>query len=90
LTTSVKEQKFNSKDLFSIYPNPFTDNINIHHNNRGKLKSATILNLQGQIVFKSENLELNIIELSELNNGLYFITLTDTDGISNTIKILKN
>jgi hypothetical protein len=90
LTTSVKEQKFNSKDLFSIYPNPFTDNINIHHNNRGKLKSATILNLQGQIVFKSENLELNIIELSELNNGLYFITITDTDEVSNTLRILKN
>jgi hypothetical protein len=90
LTTSVKEQQFYSKDLFSIYPNPFADNINIDHINRGKLKSATVLNLQGQIVFKSENLELNIIELSELNNGLYFITITDTDGVSNTLRILKN
>jgi hypothetical protein len=90
LTTSVKEQQFNSNGLLSIYPNPFTDNININHNNRGTLKSITVLNLQGQLVFKSENLELNSIDLSELNSGLYFITITDTYGVSNTIKILKN
>ncbi|MDP3929360.1 MAG: T9SS type A sorting domain-containing protein [Bacteroidota bacterium] len=89
LTTIVKEQQFNRSGLFSIYPNPFTDNININHNNRGKLKSVTVLNLQGQLVFKSEDLELNFIELSELNSGLYFITITDTDGVSNTIRILK-
>ncbi len=89
LTTSVKEQ-FKNKDLFSIYPNPFNDKINIYNGTQSKLNSISILNLQGQLVFKSENLDLNDIELSELNSGLYFITLTDTEGVSNTIKILKN
>ncbi len=89
LTTSVKEQ-FYKKGLFSIYPNPFTEKINIYNGTQSKLNTVSILNLQGQLVFKSENLDINVIELSELNSGLYFITLTDTDGVSNTIKILKN
>ena len=89
LTTSVKEQ-FNNKGLFSIYPNPFNDKINIINGTHSKLNTISIINLQGQLVFNSENLDLNDIELSKLNSGLYFITLTDTDGVSNTIKILKN
>ena len=89
LTTSVKEQ-FNNKGLLSIYPNPFNDKINIINGTHSKLNTISIINLQGQLVFNSENLDLNDIELSKLNSGLYFITLTDTDGVSNTIKILKN
>ena len=89
LTTSVKEQ-FNNKVLFSIYPNPFTDKININNGTQSKLNAISILNLQGQIVYKSENLDLNDIELSELKTGLYFITITDTNGLTETIKLLKN
>ena len=89
LTTSVKEQ-FNNKVLFSIYPNPFTDKININNGTQSKLNAISILNLQGQIVYKSENLDLNDIELSELKTGLYFITITDTNGLTETIKVLKN
>lgn len=89
LTTSVKEQ-FNNKGLFSIYPNPFTDKINIYNGTQSKLNAISIVNLQGQLVFKSENLDPNDIELSELNSGLYFITITDTNGFFETIKVLKN
>jgi hypothetical protein len=89
LTTSVKEQ-FNNKGLFSIYPNPFTDKINIYNGTQSKLNAISIVNLQGQLVFKSENLDPNDIELSDLNSGLYFITITDTNGFSETIKVLKN
>jgi hypothetical protein len=89
LTTSVKEQ-FNNKGLFSIYPNPFTDKINIYNGTQSKLNAISIVNLQGQLVFKSENLDTNDIELSELNSGLYFITITDSNGFSETIKVIKN
>jgi hypothetical protein len=89
LTTSVKEQ-FNNKGLFSIYPNPFNDKINIYNGTQNKLNAISIVNLQGQTVYKSENLDLNDIELSELKTGLYFITITDTNGLTDTIKVLKN
>lgn len=89
LTTSVNEQ-FKNKGLFSIYPNPFNDKIKIYNGTQSKLNSISILNLQGQLVFKSENLDLNDIELSELNSGLYFITITDSNGLTDTIKVLKN
>lgn len=89
LTTLVKEQS-NSKDLFSIHPNPFTDKINVYNGTQSKLKSMFILNLQGQLVFKSENLDLNYVELSELNSGQYFITITNTNGFYDTIKVIKN
>jgi len=90
LTTSIKEQWFDNNDLFSIYPNPFTDKIYFNQNNQSKLKSVSVSNLQGQLLFKSEIFDTNELDLSELNSGLYFVTINNTNGKSNTIKIIKN
>jgi CTP:phosphocholine cytidylyltransferase-like protein len=90
LTTQVTEQRFDNNSLFSIYPNPFADKININKNNQSKLKSISVSNSQGQLIFKSEIFDKNELDLSNLNSGLYFVTINNTDGESNTIKILKN
>jgi hypothetical protein len=90
LTTSVEEQRFDNNGLFSIYPNPFSDKITINQKNQSKLKSVSVSNLQGQLLFKSEIFDTNELDLSELNSGLYFVTINNTNGKSNTIKIIKN
>jgi hypothetical protein len=64
----------------SIYPNPATDRISVRYPDMG---SMTISNVVGQSVltfeFKSTNSE--VIEISELEPGLYFINLETSGGM---------
>lgn len=89
LTTSVKNV-FAIKETFNVYPNPFTNTININYLNNDELKSVFITNMQGKVVCNYENLNSNSLQLSELESGLYFITITDTNNNLTSKRILKN
>ena len=41
-------------------------------------------------VYKVEKLTTNELDLSELNNGLYFIAFTDTENNIRTTRVMKN
>ena len=73
-----------------IYPNPFSSMLDIRCTING-LKVVTIFNLLGAQVFKSniENqLQLSTINLSYLNQGVYFLKIETVEGIL-TKKIIK-
>ena len=87
-TAALLEEQFGPSQ-FSLYPNPFSDEINIYSNavSTGDVVSAYVYNAQGQIIkrlMKTETLssdELHIIwdgkndSNQPTTGGLYFISV---------------
>ena len=56
----------------SIYPNPAVGQLNV---NLSKSSTITVHNVMGQLVKTQEgNIGGNVIDLSNLNSGVYFVT----------------
>ncbi len=61
--------------LFSIAPNPGTDDIKLISNIGGEIQ---FMDLNGQIVFTMDKLnEIATINVSNLNPGMYFVRLNN-------------
>lgn len=73
-------------DEFAIYPNPATDLLNINITN---LQSFTIIDVSGKIVFNSTNKNLNIIDLSKYETGVYIIKIKTDKKVFNTRLLVK-
>ncbi|MCF0210611.1 MAG: T9SS type A sorting domain-containing protein [Bacteroidales bacterium] len=67
----------------SVYPNPATDVLNIEATN---FESAIIMNSLGQKVMESNS---NVINTSNLENGLYFVAVKTNAGTTTTKFIKK-
>ena len=79
---------------FRVYPNPFTDNINIDYNGDNTMQAVTIklVNILGQTVLREKrNLHQghNAITLPETAPGNYFLILKSPDGQIWSRKMLK-
>ena len=73
---------------FKIYPNPFSDRINLE-NSRTENLNLTILNSLGQVVRQMKiNTNNEIIDLSEQNEGIYLLRISDQKS-KMTTKIIK-
>ncbi|WP_296382375.1 peptidoglycan DD-metalloendopeptidase family protein [Winogradskyella sp.] len=84
---SVDENDFSQT---SLYPNPFNTIINI--NSKTKIKNATVVDILGKTVLHfNENSADGIkdLNLSQLSNGMYFVTLEGEENQKKTIKIIK-
>jgi|GEM_PF-6369290 len=74
------------ESFIEIYPNPFKDKINI--NNPILNSTIRLFNLQGEIVFETSN--SGIIDLENLESGLYLMQCIDSEGtVRKQIKLLK-
>ena len=83
-STSVDDQE---SPLFSVYPNPCKNYINIENLNR--INSVVIVDMLGNIVLKSQlNNGVNQINTSALSKGVYVIYTTDE--ISEKQLFIKN
>ena len=82
---SVDDESLN---LFSVYPNPIKDNVKI--NTSLTIDSVEIHNQLGQRVMdiKGNTLIDNTIDISSLNTGVYFLSIS-AEGKSQSIKIIK-
>lgn len=69
-----------------LYPNPTANIINIS-NDEFLIESIEVYNLQGQILYKSYNLNQNnvTIDLSDYSNGMYLVNVNN----QTSIKIIK-
>ena len=75
---------------FNIYPNPNNGVFNLEISNAAENQLLEISNVLGQIVY-TMYIENNIsykVNLSELKTGIYTVSLTNSDGISNINKII--
>lgn len=74
------------KKSFSIYPNPANEKLFIKTSENYFLVS--IADVNGRTVFSANNLALNTIDILSLKPGLYFISLTTSEG-KTTKKFIK-
>jgi len=79
-----------NNSTITIYPNPSSDFVKVS-DYKNTINSIVVYNSLGQIVFQSENnktLEINI-DVSDWNNGCYFLRIT-SNNITTTKKLIKN
>ncbi|MCL5130366.1 T9SS type A sorting domain-containing protein [Algibacter sp. L4_22] len=79
----------NSLDNISliVYPNPTTDKL--HVESKEVLIKFQVFDIQGQLVFKSPLDNTNIIDVSKLTSGMYFIELQNELGNRKSFKFIK-
>ena len=68
---------------FEVYPNPMNNTLYIN----GAVQDVTIFNAVGQQVLFVE--KMNEINVADLNEGLYFVKMSDKNGNSVVKKIVK-
>ena len=84
----------NKTNSISIYPNPATTLLNIHHSTSTSQETLLITDLLGTVVYK-ENLTGidNTISISTWSAGIYFYCLTPAlsngEGVSVRGKFIK-
>ncbi len=81
-TNSIEVAKNNFSLIVS--PNPFSENVNITWNDATINREITILNSVGRIVLKRWVSKNELLDLSALNSGIYYIYLN-----SQVFKIIK-
>ncbi len=83
---SIEENRLKSK--IQVYPNPFDDYLEI--SSQLDLSEIIITNTLGQIIHSSQPLSNAIkLDLPDLNNGMYFLTIWLNDGTRLKYKLNK-
>jgi len=63
------------KDNLVIYPNPVIDILNLKFQNNSKIDKIEIVSLQGNIIQEIKNIQTNLIDLSSISAGFYFLRI---------------
>ncbi len=63
----------------NIYPNPSKGNVFV--NSSEKIISISVLNILGEKVISNSRINNNQLDLSQLNNGVYFINISTKKGV---------
>jgi hypothetical protein len=85
-SNSLAVSDFSTIDV-SLFPNPTTHNLNIQSDKQ--ITALIIYNTLGQVVMNASPKKTNFsIETSNLNTGVYFVSLK-TDTASKTMKFIK-
>lgn len=91
-TITSTENLPNSNFSFSIFPNPFTDNIqlSINANHKNKLFHVSLFDISAKKIIDHTNINYQItLQTQNLSPGMYFIVIEDEEGNSKTAKIIK-
>lgn len=75
-----------TKNTIKLYPNPFTDVLNI--SDAANVKSVAISDISGRLMKVIDN-PGSELRLGELKQGMYLVTLMMKDGSKQTIKTIK-
>ena len=76
---------------YTLFPNPSKDNLFVSGSFEGT-KTISIYNAMGQMVYTTEQTKKQVpISTSQLENGMYFITIKEINGkIPVTLKFIKS
>lgn len=88
--TLVKSLEFEIKMETALYPNPVADRLLIKAQDMTKIKSVSLVNLQGKVVLESSTVPTNGLDVMSLPTGLYVVQVVNTNGSVNSFKIMKN
>lgn len=76
----------NKKDAIKVYPNPFSEMVNI--TKPELVKMIQVSDLSGKLI-KTINQPESVIRLNDLSAGMYLLQLDMKDGSKQTIKVIK-
>jgi hypothetical protein len=82
---SISDENFESSLV--LYPNPTSGILNIENNENITIKKIIILNTLGQKIINNQ-IENNI-DISNLPNGIYYISIESINGNKASYKIIK-
>jgi len=88
--TSIDNSKPSVKSSLSIYPNPVDGDV-VTIKSSSALRSLTIANLKGQIVYKAEGLgraKNMMIPVSKLASNMYILTAETKNGTTHQDKLI--
>ncbi|CAA7386613.1 T9SS type A sorting domain-containing protein [Chryseobacterium fistulae] len=85
-STNLSVNDVVSKPENTIYPNPFTETLNIQDNKN--IQHLSIVDLSGIVVKRIKN-PSSVLYLEDLKPGVYLITFTMKDNSIKTKKIIK-
>lgn len=74
------------KDDVKVYPNPFTDILNI--SDIKNVKSVSVMDIAGRLIKNIEK-PSSTLHLGDLKQGMYLVVLNMNDGSKQTIKAIK-
>ncbi|SMP24102.1 GEVED domain-containing protein [Chryseobacterium profundimaris] len=83
---AANEIKPNAKESIKIYPNPFSEVLNI--SDAANVKNVIVTDISGRLVKTIENPGKELY-LEELKQGSYLVTLEMKDGSKQTMKAIK-
>jgi len=83
---AANEIKGNAKDGTKLYPNPFSEILNI--SDASNVKNVLVTDFSGRLVKTIANPGKEL-HLGELKQGMYLVTLEMKDGSKQTIKAIK-
>ena len=77
---------------FSVYPNPFSEQIEISVKNPADKMQADLYDLYGRKVLSQPlaTVKNTSLDAGTLSSGMYMLTLTNADGQSTTQRVVKN
>jgi hypothetical protein len=78
-------EQFENAENFSIFPNPALDQISLNTIETGSIE---IIDLRGKLVFRQKYSPQDIIDVSSLNSGLYFVNYQSESGKSYIAKLI--
>ena len=75
----------------TIYPNPATDKLNLNFGSEVDKAQMTILDLQGRSLMTQSvaNTQVEILNISSLSNGIYFVKVLNGDKVMNAKFVKK-
>jgi hypothetical protein len=81
----IEELKQND---FSVYPNPNNGSFNI--TSKEKITAITVFDILGKIIYQANNLNTKekVIDLGNIDKGLYFAVVESNNQHLNTVKIM--
>lgn len=86
LALATNEVKGDAKNAVKLYPNPFSEVLNI--SDAANVKNVLVTDVSGRLVKTVAN-PGSVLQLGELKQGMYIVTLEMKDGSKQTIKTIK-
>lgn len=81
ITTEISEAQ-NDSELITMFPNPTNNSFVIKANSIEK-QNLQIVDINGRLVFSQNLISVATIDVSNLNEGVYFVSLKSNKGIAN-------
>lgn len=86
---SLNDEDFIINNNFFVYPSPAENTISYSNLNKNKVSSISITDISGkQIMHLIDSSVTEVIDISDLQSGIYFITFT-SENISTVKKFIK-